>query len=435
MKYKLSVYQRMQQKLALTPMMRQSLQLLNMSTKDLNEFIDSILEKNPFLQKQFTKRLDSRDYAIRNSSDIMPNTRENALMGEEDPRAGLIAQLRLMDLDKKILEIAEYLIYEMDDNGYIKVDNEEAAADLSVTPELVEKVIAIIQSMEPAGIGARDPRECLLLQLERRHKKDSLEYMIVRDFIADLARNDVKKIAHDLAKDEKEVSEAIKRIKGLNPKPASTILAKREDPVIPDLTARIVKNEVYLELNREWVPQLRLYNPYENKLEVIKDPEAKEFLRNNMNSAKGIIDSLKRREEVMCKVADYILRHQKETLNEDISNIKSLTISEVAEALKLHASTISRTIANKFIQINDNVIPLKSLLSHAIKKENGEITSKTSVKSRIRGFIETEDKGKPLSDNSLKGLLDREGINIKRRTVAKYRESLRILPTHLRKKR
>ncbi len=435
MKYKLSVYQRMQQKLALTPMMRQSLKLLNMSTKELNEYIDSLLEKNPFLQKQFSKRLDSRDYAIKNSVGASLDMPEKPIIREEDPRVGLIAQLRLMDLNEKVLEIAEYLIYEMDDNGYIRIDSEEAAEDLSVTPEIVEKVIEVIQSMEPAGIGARDARECLLLQLKRRDREDSLEYRIVSDFMMDLARNDVKRIADALHIEEKEVTDAIKNIKGLNPKPASTVLAKREDPVIPDLVARITDSEVYLELNREWVPQLRLYNPYENKLEVIKDPEVKEFLKNNMNYAKGIIDSLKRREEVMCRVADYILKYQKETLREDITNIKSLTISKVAEDLKLHPSTISRTIANKFLEINDKVIPLKALLSHAIKKENGELTSKVSVKNRIKNYVNTEDRAKPLSDNALMILLEREGINLKRRTVAKYRESLRILPTHLRKKR
>lgn len=201
------------------------------------------------------------------------------------------------------------------------------------------------------------------------------------------------------------------------------------------MIAKTSGDNLYLELNREWVPQLRLYNPYENKLEVIKDPQAKEFLRNNMNDAKGLIDSLKRREETMCRVADYVLKHQKHTLNGDISDINSLTINTVAENLKLHPSTISRTVSNKYVQINDKVVPLKSLLSHSVKKTNGEIISKVSVKKKIREIVDREDKKTPYSDNAVKERLELEGIVIKRRTVAKYRESLRILPTHLRRKR
>ncbi|MDB4349539.1 RNA polymerase factor sigma-54 [Omnitrophica bacterium] len=435
MKHKLSIYHRMQQRLTLTPLMRQSMRVLNMSTKELNEYISSLLEQNPFLQKRLDKNTRGKDYAVTRDNDKAVDYANNRLSRDEDPRLLLVSQLKMVGLNDKALEIAEYLIYEMDDNGYIQVDMEEAARDLFVTPDIVEKVVAAIQEMEPVGIGARDAQECLELQLKRMGKEETLEYTIVSDFINELARNDAEKIAETLDIDKKEVAAAIKKIKRLNPKPASTLLAKNAEPVIPDLIAKMRDNDLFMELNREWVPQLRLYNPYEDKLEVIKDPEVKEFLKKNMDDAKGLIDNLKRREETMCRVADYILKHQKESLSGDISQIKSLTISVVAKDLKMHPSTISRTVSNKYIQINDKVVPLKSLLSHAIKKENGELASKTSVKSRIKEMVSAEDKNKPLSDNTIRMKLEDEGIVIKRRTVAKYRESLRILPTHLRRRR
>ncbi|MBL7069083.1 MAG: hypothetical protein ISS34_04425 [Candidatus Omnitrophica bacterium] len=202
MKYKLSVYQRMQQRLALTPLMRQSMQFLGMSTKELNEYIDSLLEKNPFLKKQFKDR-SGKEYASTAGPDSSLDYSRDNLTRDEDPRLSFIAQLRMLGLEKKVIEIAEYLIYEMDANGYLQVDTEEAAKDLSVEPDEVEEVIETIQKMEPAGIGARDIRECLLLQLERKGKKESLEYEIASGFINELAKDDASKISRALNKDKK----------------------------------------------------------------------------------------------------------------------------------------------------------------------------------------------------------------------------------------
>jgi RNA polymerase sigma-54 factor len=213
------------------------------------------------------------------------------------------------------------------------------------------------------------------------------------------------------------------------------LLSEKVEPVIPDLIVRLKDDTVLLELNREWFPRLRLYNPYEEKLELVKDPEVREFMRKNMNAARDLIDGLKRREETMCRVADFILHFQKDHLEEGITHVKTLTITDIAQALELHPSTISRTIAEKYIQINNKTIALKQLLSHGIKNGNGEVTSKAFIKNRIKKLIDEEDKAKPLSDSALKERLKQEGISIQRRTVAKYREALRILPTHLRRKR
>jgi RNA polymerase sigma-54 factor len=432
MKNRLSQHQRMLYKMALTPQMRHSIQLLGMSTKDLNEYIDSVAASNPFLQKILEKKTSpsynkERGYAVEEHV-------QAAIPQEENPRASLVSQLKMSGLKDKVMEIAEYLIYEMDENGYINIDPEEVADELFAEVDEVQEALEAIQALEPAGLGAGDVRECLQIQLKRRGKENSLEYRIVTDFINDLVKNNAKNIAKELLVDAAAAQKAIANIKKLNPRPASTLLSEMSPRVIPDLVAHITQKKVTLEINKAWLPRLKLYNPYENKVEIIKDDEAKRFLKENMEAAKGLIDGVKRREETMCRIAEYVLKFQKEAFLKNKHEIKTLTIKHVAEALKLHPSTISRALSNKYIQINDEVTALNSLLSHGIKKENGETTSKTSIKNKIREIVKAEDASRPLNDTEIKEKLEAAGISIKRRTVAKYRESLRILPSHLRKK-
>lgn len=423
--------------MVLSPQMRQSIKLLSMSTKDLNEYIDAAIEANPFLAKVFERKMSERHRVSTSPSpaaNVTYEYGEQNVEQKEDMRSSLLSQIRMLNIEGKYLEIAEYLISEMDDNGYINTVPADAASDLSVSVEDVEDCLAVIQSLEPAGIGARGVAECLKLQLKRVGKEDSLEYAIVNNFITELAREDVAKIAKALRADKDSIQAAINNIKKLNPRPMSNMLSEKPEPVNPDLIASFKNKKVRLELNRDWLPRLRFYNPYEDKLDIIKDENARKFLKENMDAAKNLIDNLKRREETMCKVAAYILNyHQNELVNE-VDEIKSLTIKEIADVLGLHASTINRAVSNKYIQLDDKVLSLKSLLSHGIKKENGEITSKIAVKKKINELVKNEDKKKPLSDKAIQEKLKLEGIMIERRTITKYRTALRILPTYLRKK-
>lgn len=436
MEYKQAQYQQLLQRMSLTPQMRQSIQILSLSAKDLNEYIDSAISANPFLQKVLD-RMESEKYKKAPSppSDAGPSYEyEKGPKDDVNPRLNLLSQIRMLGLKGKALEIAEYLIYELDDNGYLMTELDEVADNTSSTIEEVQKSLEAIQSLDPPGIGGRDIGECLQLQLKRNHKENSLEYKIVTEFLNEVARNDIENIAKALNVDKEKVLNAINNIKKLNPKPASSMLSKELEKIVPDLIVRVENKKIRLELNRGSTPRLKLYNPYENELDIIKDPEARKFLKENMDYAKTLIDNLKRREETICSVANYILNFQQDTLNGGGREIKSLTISNVAEALDFHPSTISRAISNKYIQLNDKVIPLKRFLSHGIKKENGEITSKTAVKDRIERLVKSEDGSCPLSDSMLKEGLEKEGIKIDRRTVAKYRHALRILPAYLRKK-
>lgn len=409
--------------------MRQSLNLLGMSVHDLSEYIDFAVTQNPFLKKLIEKKPFDK---YTGSTSQYP---ENPVKQDEDPRGALLSQIKMSGLDDDALEIAEYLIYEMDDNGYIDIDTEDAAADLGVDTEEVAKCLSFIQTMEPAGIGARDIKECLHLQLERKGRKNSLEWRIVTSFLSEVAQENIEKIAKDLKIDKIKVRDAVAAIKKLNPRPASTILSKESTKVMPELVAHVDNKKVRLEVNRGYVPDLKLYNPYEHDFNIIKDPEARKFMRENINAAKTLIDNLKRREDTVCKVANYIIAYQRDALTENSHHIKSLTINEVAKATNFHPSTIGRAVSHKYIQINDKVVPLKSLLSHGMRHKDGGLHSKTSIKKSIEALVKAENTARPASDTEICNILKEvTGIHISRRTVAKYRTAMRILPTHLRKR-
>lgn len=410
--------------------MRLSLSLLGMSNQDINEYIDAVLSKNPFLQKIYDQT--KKSYTQPQSYAMEYNETINEQL--ENPRDTLCSQLKMLNLSADQYEIAEYIVYELDDNGFLKTELSSIGFDLSCGLEEVEEALEVVQSLDPAGIGARNVGESLSIQLERKGMKDSLEYQIISEHLLDIATSDIKKIASSLKRDEKDVEKAIKSIKSLNPRPASTILSKGATLVVADMIAQFKKNKLIIEINRASSPDLKFYNPYKNELEIVKDENARKFIKENMNAAKDLIDGLKKREETMCKVADFILTTQKDHILKN-EPLKILTINDVAKKLNLHSSTISRTVSNKYVILNGKASRLDSFLCHALKSKNGESLSKNLVKKKIERLIQTEDKASPLSDNELVELLAKDGITIKRRTVAKYRDSLRILPTYLRRKK
>ena len=422
--------------MALTPQMRHSIQLLGMSVTDLTEYIDSVLESNPCLKKIVESHASHKPGSSMPYQSGEPDDEAtNIIEQRDDPYQRLISQARMMDINDDDMKIVEYLIYELDDNGYIVTDLSDAAENLSVRLEDVDRCLDLIQSMDPPGIGARDVRECLELQLKRSGKEDSVELRIVDSFLTEVARNDIEAISRELNISSAEAAKAVATIKKLNPRPASTLLSDKTEVLTPELIVRVDKSKIRIEINRGTVPQLRIYNPYESDLDIIKDPEAREFLKQHMDIAKTLVDNIKRREDTICKVADYILSYQRDYILKKSDGLRSLTITDVANALNFHPSTISRAVANKHILINDKPIALSSLLSHGVQKSNGDITSKSEIKTHILSLVAGEDRSKPLSDEAIRKMLADEGVVLTRRTITKYRTALKILPTHLRKKK
>jgi RNA polymerase sigma-54 factor len=230
MNAKMTVTQRMIHKMLLSPQMRMSINILGMSSADLVEYIDSVLEKNPFLQKIYDTKKNRNQLT---GSYLSPDT-QDTIQSDDDPRAVLLSQLKMLHLENELMEIASYLIYEMDESGYIKCDIIGAAHELMAEPETVEEVLDAIQNLDPPGIGARDLKECLQIQLRRQGRENSLAFIIVTENLAELATNDVVAISAMLNEDESDVRKAIEEIKLLNPRPASTLLAK--SPLLYTLT-------------------------------------------------------------------------------------------------------------------------------------------------------------------------------------------------------
>ncbi|MBF0217252.1 MAG: RNA polymerase factor sigma-54 [Candidatus Omnitrophica bacterium] len=426
------------QKLALTTQMRHSVKMLGMSLADLNDYIDTVVSTNPLLETS----APAEDFRFKHG--LTMSKRNTALYEAPDdadiaqeitPQESLLSQVRLLSLSEKDIKIAEYLIFEMNGDGYIKVTADEAARDLFCQAEDVERALGAIQSLDPPGIGARDVRECLQLQLERQGKKDSLEYILVTEFLSLVAIQDTLAISRALGADKKEVIKAAERIRALNPRPASTLMAKADIPVVPDLVATVKNDKITLEVNRGAVRKLTLYNPYEDKLGVIKDPKAREFLETHTKEARQLMDNLKRREETLCRVAYHMLKVQAYHIEHEKKYLKALSMADIAKALGLNTSTISRALSNKYIQINGKVSPLKSLTSASFNNSDGKRTSKTYITALIRDLLRDENKTSPMSDIDTMRELEQHGITIKRRTVAKYRESIRILASHLRKRK
>jgi len=436
MRNKLSQNQKFLQKFSLTPQMRQSIALLAMSTSDIHDFVDEAIEANPFLKKEAMPDMPDRYRKPGGAESLALDFDPMAgIKHEENPRTGLLSQLKMLALEDDEGRIAEYLIYEMDDNGYINVDIDDAAEELSVPSDEVEAVLKKIQGLEPIGIGARDVGECLQIQLERSGKKDSTEYAVVTRCMQELATNDIDAICARLKIDAAAAKSAIAAIKRLNPRPASTLLSRHAKPIVPDVITHVSKHGVRLELNKGWLPHLELYNPYSKEKEIVTDGEAGKFIKKQQDAAIGLIEDLRRREETIYRVAEYVVKAQRQHIIAGKESVKPLSIKEVAQALEMHPSTISRSISNKFIALPDKVVPLSTLLSRRAASENGSVVSVAAIKDKIRRLTAFEDRKSPLRDDAIQRTLAAEGIKIERRTVAKYREALKILPSHLRRVR
>jgi RNA polymerase sigma-54 factor len=430
MSAKLSQQHRFLQKLALTPQMKQAIRILNLSTQDLHKFVDEIIQENPFVEKNKIKAKKS-DY----KAGVAPDDISFDRKAEENIRDRILSAVRSGDLNQEQIKIAEYMIYEIDDNGYISYDENEICEKFDCEKETIEKVIEAIQAQDPPGIGARDIRECLLIQLRRKSMEQSTEYSIVDGYLDLVAKNDVTTLAKQIDKDEDAITKALKTIKKLNPRPCADIFAKQTEYVVPDLISTVNQSKISLKLNRDWLPHLSLYNPYENNNEISDDPESQKFIKESFNDAKTLLYDLERRENTIYSIGKYIVGRQKKYLCGKIKDIEILTIKEISEKLKLHPSTVSRALNNKYIEINGKTISLSSLLSQPITKTNGETTSKLSVKRKISEIIKSEKPESPYTDEKIKDMLLKEGLSINRRTVAKYRTAMRILPTHLRRKK
>jgi RNA polymerase sigma-54 factor len=345
-------------------------------------------------------------------------------------------QLRLSNLGEMGLEIGEYLIGSLDENGYLQTSIEEVAEHFGVAPEKVEEVLSVIQTFEPAGVGARNLQECLWLQVVQRKLESTLAARIIQEQFDNLLNRRFSEIARTLKCTVEEVQQAGDLIATLDPRPGQEIATEETKYVVPDLVVERVGEDFVVSLNDRNVPRLRISSAYQGMLRQkgsVPD-DTRKYITEKLNSAKWLIQTIEQRRKTMIKVMRRIVEEQRDFFERGVEGLKPLTLQQIASHIGMHESTVSRVTTNKYVQTPRGVFELKYFFSSGLQTEDGDDVSAKVAKDRISQLIQNEDKRDPLSDQRIAELLQQHGLRIARRTVAKYRESLRLLPARQRRR-
>ena len=357
-----------------------------------------------------------------------------SLTAEQSLQELLLEQLRLSDADEKTVALGELIIGSIDDFGYLRSILADLATVGGVSVKEMERVLKFIQSFEPAGIGARDPRECLLIQLERNGKKNSKVYTLVSRHLDDLAANKLPQIAKKMKISMEQLHELIDEIKLLNPYPGSVLAPNKPVYIVPEVTIVEEDGEFKVKEEEGHLPQLRISQYY---IKLLEDPsssqETKEYIRQKLASSRALMKSITQRQRTIVQIAEVIIDTQYDFLKKGIDYLHPLTMQQVADKLGIHETTVSRAIANKYLQTPYGLFEFKFFFSTGFQTDAGEEVSNRSVMEKIKDIIAREDSSKPYSDLKLTKLLEEEGLSVARRTVAKYREAMGIPSSHLRK--
>jgi RNA polymerase sigma-54 factor len=491
----LQLSQRLTQSLVLAPQLQQSLALLQAPTLELKALVEQELQQNPVLEEAPAEETETQekdgadddnteaadpaeppadlsfDPATEKSSEpvddfqqeferlvqldqewrehfAQSNIPARSSPEEEERRqfmfdslvAGtslqeiLIEQVRDSALPEDRRPIAEMLIGNIDDYGYLKATIEEMAFSTGVPAETILEVLKAIQTFDPPGVGARDLRECLLLQLERTGQKDSLEYRIISDFMEALGRRRIPEIARGTGTEVDEVQDAMENIARLEPRPGRAYLPDNDQYILPEVFVRKSDGEFVISTNNDHIPHLRISNTYKDLMAQGENSgEVRNYIREKIRAGKFLIKSLYQRQQTILNIAREIVHRQREFMEKGVAFLKPLTMVQVAEVVKVHETTVSRAVSGKYMQTPQGIFEMKYFFTAGIQTASGDGMSNTSVKDMIDEIFKNENAGKPLSDQEVVRMLKEKGIVIARRTVAKYRTELNILPSNLRK--
>jgi len=346
----------------------------------------------------------------------------------------LLEQVRLSELTAEERSVAEMIIGNIDDAGYLRASLDELAFSTNTPREQVSRVLEVVQTFHPPGVGARDLRECLLLQLARAGRTGTLEYIMVDQHMEALGRRRFPELARALGRSVEDVQEAGKRISHLEPRPGRDFLPDDHLYVVPEVFVQKNGDDYVVSLNNEAVPHLRISNTYKD---IMAQPnstaEVREYIRDKIRAGKFLIKSLHQRQQTISNIAREIVSRQREFMDKGVSHLKPMTMAQVAEAVGVHETTVSRAVSGKYMETPQGVVEMKSFFTSGIQTASGVGMSNSSVKGIIAEMVGQEDRAKPLSDEEVVRRLAAAGIMIARRTVAKYRSELNILPSHLRK--
>lgn len=346
----------------------------------------------------------------------------------------LMEQVRTSDIPPGLQEIAELIVGNIDDNGYVKTSVEELAVNHQKPIEQVAEALKIVQTFQPPGVGALTLRECLLLQLERVGRKESLEYQIVDRFMEALGRRRLPEMAKGLNVSVDEIQDAVQSIARLNPKPGRIFSPDVNQYVVPEVFVTKVGNDYQVSTNNDPVPQLRISNYYKDLLtQAESSTEVKHYIQEKIRAGKFLIKSLHQRQQTITNIAKEIVSRQRAFMEHGVSALRPMTMVQVAEVVKVHETTVSRAVSGKYMQTPQGIFEMKYFFTSGISTSDGGIMSNTSVKDIIADIFSNEDRAKPLSDQEVVKILADRQIMIARRTVAKYRDELNILSSNLRK--
>jgi RNA polymerase sigma-54 factor len=349
----------------------------------------------------------------------------------------LLEQLHILSLTDIEFQIGEYLVWNIRDDGYLDQNLSLATvAEIYEQDEaVIEKVLKKIQRLDPTGVGSRNLRECLMVQMEENNKKDTNAYIILKDFFEDFKNKRYERIIDTLNLTRESFQESVDQILRLNPKPGEGMFDVRSNYIVPDFIVEKVDDKFVINLNDWNVPPLRISNTYKKMLFDRKgtDKETRQYIRKKVESARWFISSIYQRKITMLKVMEAIVEKQHDFFEKGPEYIKPLIMREIAEMIEMDISTVSRVANGKYVQMDYGVFELKYFFNERIENDEGEEISTRKIKNRIKEIIEEEDSKKPLSDDKLSALLKEEGFPIARRTVAKYREQLQIPVARLRR--
>jgi RNA polymerase sigma-54 factor len=346
----------------------------------------------------------------------------------------LLEQVRESQLKEEQWPIAEMLIGNIDDYGYLKATLEELTAASGVPADKIAEVLSVIQTFDPPGVGARDLRECLMLQLERSRQENTLEYRIVRDYMEALGKRRIPEISRGTACELDEVQEALERIARLEPRPGRAFLPDNDQYVLPEVFVQRSGDDFIVTNNNEHIPHLRISNTYKDLMaQGENSAEVRNYIREKIRAGKFLIKSLHQRQATILNIAKEIVKRQHDFMDKGVAHLKPLTMVQVAEVVGVHETTVSRAVSGKYMQTPQGIFEMKYFFTAGIQTATGDGVSNTSVKDMIAEIFKGEDTTKPLSDQEVVKMLKEKGIVIARRTVAKYRTELNILPSNLRK--
>ena len=458
------------QRLVMTAMLQQAIKLLPLSRLELIQKVSQEMLENPFLEDGVTQEegegdasgdefsqeetieeelpkeldIDWEVYLQDSSSDPsfpvdtekeVPSL-EATLRNETSLTEHLLWQLSLAVHTELEKQIGAYLIGNIDDDGYLQCQVEEVATAWGIGHERVEAVLRMVQSFDPAGIGARDLQECLLIQLQHLGIHDSLAGTIVQQYLPQIDERHFRKIAKDLDASLEEVVAAVKLIRELDPKPGSRYNPQRVEYIVPDVVIVKMGDDYQVMLNDDGVPRLRINTLYQNILRRGDgmQGDTKEYLEEKFRSAIWLMKSIEQRRQTLLKVAKSLCKFQRDFLDKGLPYLKPLVLKDVAEDIGMHESTVSRVTTNKYMHTSQGVFELKFFFHSGLDSVEGDAMSSVSVKEIIKKAVTAEDARNPLTDQQLVRLLEDKGIKIARRTVAKYRQELRISPASRRKR-